>query len=59
MRRFCGPTLPDVIQAVSGMATSDQETRATVVDLINRGTVRWCGEFAGVAIDRRAKEDAA
>jgi hypothetical protein len=39
MPRLCDPTLLDLIQAVSEVATSDQETLATVVDLINSGTV--------------------
>jgi hypothetical protein len=44
-------TLLDVIQAVSEVAASDQETLATVADLINRGQVRLCGDAAGATID--------
>ena len=37
-------TLLDVIQAVSEVATNDQETLATVVHLISSGQVRLCHE---------------
>ena len=52
-------TLLDVIQAVSEVAASDQETLATVADLINRGQVRLCGDAAGATIDLSATEDTA
>jgi hypothetical protein len=47
MARSCALTLLDLIHAVSEVATSNQETLATVADLINSGTVRLCGHFAG------------
>jgi hypothetical protein len=59
MPRRCDPTLLDLIQAVSEVATSDQEALAAVVDLINSGTVQLCGDFAGAKIDRWAREDTA
>ena len=37
------PTRHDVTQAVSEVAASDQETLATVADLINSGQVRLFG----------------
>jgi hypothetical protein len=52
-------TLLDVIQAVSEVAASDQETLATVADLINSGRVRLCGDAAGATIDVSATEDTA
>jgi hypothetical protein len=53
------PTLLDVIQAVSDVAASDQETLATVADLINSGQVRLCGDTAGATIDLSVTEDTA
>ena len=53
------PTRLDVIQAVSEVAASDQETLATVADLINRGQVRLCGDAAGATSDVSATEDTA
>jgi hypothetical protein len=53
------PTLLDVIQAVSEVAATDQETLATVADLINSGQVRLCGDAAGATIDVSAMEDTA
>jgi hypothetical protein len=41
------PTLLDLIQAVSEVAASEQETLATVADLINSGQVQLCGDGAG------------
>jgi hypothetical protein len=52
-------TLLDVIQAVSEVAASDQETLAAVVDLINSGQVRLCGDVAGATIDESVTEDTA
>lgn len=52
-------TLLDVIQAVSEVAASDQETLAAVADLINSGQVRLCGDSAGATIDLSATKDAA
>jgi hypothetical protein len=59
MARCRSLTLLDVIQAVSEAAASDQETLATVADLINSGQVRLCGDYAGAVIDLSATEDAA
>jgi hypothetical protein len=53
------PTLLDIIQAVSEVAASDQETLATVADLINSGQVRLCGCAAGATIDVSATGDTA
>jgi hypothetical protein len=53
------PTLLDVIQAVSDVASIDQETLATVADLINSGQVRLCGDAAGATIDLSATKDTA
>jgi hypothetical protein len=53
------PTLLDVIQAVSDVTSSDQETLATVTDLINSGQVRLCGDAAGDTIDLSATKDTA
>jgi len=49
----------DLIQAVSEVATNDQELLATVADLINSGQVRFCGDAAGVTIDLLAADAAA
>jgi hypothetical protein len=59
MARCRSLTLLDVIQAVSEVAASEQETLATAVDLINSGKVRLCGESAGATIDLSATKDAA
>jgi hypothetical protein len=59
MARCRSLTLLDVIQAVSEVAASEQETLATVVDLINSGKVRLCGKSAGATIDLSATKDAA
>jgi hypothetical protein len=59
MARTRYPTLLDLIQAVSEVAASDQETLATVADLINSGQVRLCGDAAGATIDVSATEDTA
>jgi hypothetical protein len=59
MVRIRYPTLLDVIQAVSEVAASDQETLATVADLINSGQVRLCGDAAGATIDVSATQDTA
>jgi hypothetical protein len=52
-------TFLDLIQAVSEVAANDQETLATVVDLINSGQARFCGDAAGATIDVLATADAA
>ena len=59
MARSRYPTLLDLIQAVSEVAASDEETIATVADLINSGQVRLCGDAAGAMIDLSAMGDAA
>jgi hypothetical protein len=59
MDRFRYPTLRDLIQAVSEVAATDQETLATVADLINSRQVRLCGELAGATIDLSATAEAA
>ena len=59
MARSRYPTLLDLIQAVSEIATSDQEMLATVADLINSGKVWLCGDSAGATIDLLATEDVA
>jgi hypothetical protein len=43
MARSCDLTLLDVIQAVSEVAESDQETLATMVHLISSGQVKLSG----------------
>jgi hypothetical protein len=53
-------TLLDLIQAVSEVAANDQETLATVVDLINNsGRVRLRREAAMAMIDLLMTADAA
>ncbi|MGH8063672.1 MAG: hypothetical protein ACRERE_00240 [Candidatus Entotheonellia bacterium] len=59
MARSYELTLLDLIQAVSEVAANDQETLATVVDLINSGQVRLCGDAAGAMIDLLVTADAA
>ncbi len=44
-------TLLELVQTVSDYATNDDEIVATVAYLINSGTVRLCGNFAGAQID--------
>lgn len=44
-------TLLDLVQVVNDFSTSDAETVATVVYLVNSGKVRLCGNFAGAKID--------
>ena len=41
----------ELVQTVSDYATNDDEIVATVAYLINSGTVRLCGNFAGAQID--------
>jgi hypothetical protein len=59
MARSRYPTLLDLVQAVSEVAASDQETLATVADLINSGQVRLCRAIAGATIDLSATDDTA
>jgi hypothetical protein len=40
-------TLLDLVNAVSEYAETEAEVVATVVYLVNSGTVRLCGNFAG------------
>ena len=58
MTRSHDLTLLDLIRAVSEVATSHQETLAAVVDLINSGQVRLCGDSAGATIDLSSTDDA-
>ena len=44
-------TLLDLITVVSQSARSETEVIATVVYLVNSGTVRLCGNFAGARFD--------
>ena len=46
--------LLDLVHAVSGCATSDDEVVATVAYLVNSGKVLLCGTFAGASIDLSA-----
>jgi hypothetical protein len=49
-------TFLDLIQAVSEVAVNDREMLATIVDLINGGQVRFCGDAAGDKIDLLATD---
>src|SRR5215471_595413 len=51
MAKLTNCTLLDLVQTISDYATSDAEVVATVAFLINSGTVRLCGTFAGARID--------
>ena len=44
-------TLLDLIAAVSRYAKEEAEVIATVVHLVNSGTVRLCGNFRGARFD--------
>ena len=44
-------TLLDLVAAVSAHARSEAEVIATVVYLVNSGTVRLCGNFRGARFD--------
>ncbi len=44
-------TLLDLVSIVSRYAVSDAEVVATVVHLVNSGTVRLCGNFRGARFD--------
>lgn len=46
-------TLLDLIIAVSDYAQTEEEVVATVVYLVNSGTVRLCGTFKGASITMR------
>jgi hypothetical protein len=59
MNRHTGLTFLDLIQVVSEVAANDQEVLATIVDLINSGQVRFCGDAAGARIDLLATDAAA
>jgi hypothetical protein len=50
-------TMLDLVNAVAEHACSDAEIVATVVYLINSGTVRLCGTFEGVSFDLREFHD--
>jgi hypothetical protein len=44
-------TLLDLVTAVSDYARTDSEVVATVVHLVNSGTVRLCGNFRGAKFE--------
>ena len=44
-------TLLDLVNAVSTDAWTEAEVVATVVHLVNSGTVRLCGTFKGARFD--------
>jgi hypothetical protein len=44
-------TLLDLVTAVSKYSASDAEVVATVVRLVNSGTVELCGNFRGARFD--------
>ena len=44
-------TMLDLVQAVSASARTDAEVVATVVFLVNSGSVRLCGNFRGARFD--------
>ena len=44
-------TLLDLVNAVNEYAESEAELIATIVYLVNSGTVRLCGNFAGARFD--------
>jgi len=46
-------TLLDLVTAVSEYARTESEVIATVVHLVNSGTVRLCGNFRGARFDLR------
>ena len=46
-------TLLDLVKVVSDHAGSEAEVIATVVDLVNSGRVRLCGNFKGARFDLR------
>ena len=56
MKTVIHTTLLELVQAVSEYAHTDAEIVATVTVLINSGTVRLCGSFAGARIDLSATE---
>ncbi len=44
-------TMLDLVMAVSESAATDAEVVATVVYLVNSGTVQLCGNFRGARFD--------
>ena len=44
-------TLLELVNAVADYAPSDAEVIATVVHMVNSGTVRLCGNFKGARFD--------
>ncbi len=44
-------TLLDLVTAISREAESEAEVIATVVAMVNRGTVRLCGSFRGARFE--------
>jgi len=52
-------TLLDLVTAVSKYSASDAEVVATVVCLVNSGTVELCGTFRGARFDLAPAEGTA
>jgi hypothetical protein len=44
-------TLLDLVTVVNDVSDNEDEVIATVVHLVNSGTVRLCGTFRGARID--------
>jgi len=44
-------TLLELVKAVSEFASTDAEVVATVVYMVNSGTVQLCGNFRGARFD--------
>jgi len=49
-------TLLELVNAIADYASSDAEVFATVVQLVNSGAVRLCGNFKGERFDLGALE---
>ena len=49
-------TLLDLVTAVSEVSRTEAEVIATVVHLVNSGTVTLCGNFRGAHFDCDAEE---
>ena len=50
-------TLLDLVKVVSDQARSEAEVIETVVDLVNSGQVRLCGNFKSARFDLRGLVD--
>jgi hypothetical protein len=44
-------TLLDLVQTLSSFIDDDREVVSTIVFLVNSGSVRLCGNFAGATIE--------